>query len=208
MLIPIQNIVEKYKLDIKNILHVGAHEAEENEEYIKIGAERIIWVEANPDLCDSLKEKLDNNRNLIFNCAVSDTDDEEISFMMTNHRQSSSILELGSHKSLFPGIYVNKQITLYTKTLKTLFKENNLSFGAIDFINLDIQGAELLALKGIGEDIKNVKAIFTEINTEYVYKNCALVHEIDEYLSKYNFKRVETVMWENHPWGDALYIKE
>jgi hypothetical protein len=33
-----------------------------------------------------------------------------------------------------------------------------------------------------------------------------LVSEIDEYLSKYGFKRVETSMTE-FEWGDALYIK-
>jgi hypothetical protein len=33
-----------------------------------------------------------------------------------------------------------------------------------------------------------------------------LVSEIDEYLFKYGFKRVETLMTE-FEWGDALYIK-
>jgi FkbM family methyltransferase len=44
-----------------------------------------------------------------------------------------------------------------------------------------------------------------EVNNAYVYKNCALVHEIDDYLMKYNFKRIET-KWTNENWGDALYI--
>ena len=38
-----------------------------------------------------------------------------------------------------------------------------------------------------------------------IYKDCAL-GEIDDYLSRFNFKRVET-QWSNAGWGDALYIK-
>ena len=75
-------------------------------------------------------------------------------------------------------------------------------------MNLDIQGAELLALQGIGEELTNLKAIFTEINTDYVYQECALITEIDQYLSNFGFERVETVMWSDHPWGDALYLKK
>jgi hypothetical protein len=75
-----------------------------------------------------------------------------------------------------------------------------------DFINLDIQGAELLALKSFDNLINNFKFIYTEINTNSIYKGCALVNEIDEYLNNYNFKRVETSLTE-FEWGDALYIK-
>ena len=48
--------------------------------------------------------------------------------------------------------------------------------------------------------------VYLEVNRDYVYKNCALVHEIDEYLSKYKYIRVET-SWTNAQWGDALYIR-
>ena len=206
MLISFKEINNNYNLNIQNILHIGAHKAEESNDYFANGTKRVIWIEANPDLAELLKNSLESGKNIILNDVVSDKDNEEVSFMITNNGQSSSILELGTHKHLFPDVYVNKQITLFTKRVDTIFNNNKLKFEEIDFINLDIQGAELLALKGIN-DFKNVKAIFTEINTEHVYKNCALVEEIDEYLLKFGFIRKETKMWENHPWGDALYIK-
>ena len=76
-----------------------------------------------------------------------------------------------------------------------------------NFLNIDIQGAELLALKGMGNIINYFNYVYLEVNQEYVYKNCALVNEIDKYLSKYNFVRVET-SWTKAQWGDALYIKK
>ena len=90
--------------------------------------------------------------------------------------------------------------------MNTLLSENNINVNDYDFLNIDIQGAELLALKGFGDLLNNIKYIYTEINTNTLYKDCALVSEIDEYLFKYGFKRVETLMTE-FEWGDALYIK-
>ena len=55
--------------------------------------------------------------------------------------------------------------------------------------------------------LKHIDYIYTEVNSEYVYKNCALIPEIDEYLSKYGFIRVASKQAGNCGWGDALYIK-
>jgi hypothetical protein len=54
--------------------------------------------------------------------------------------------------------------------------------------------------------LNNIDYIYTEINEKYLYEDCALVNEIDNYLSLFNFKRVETSMTP-HGWGDAFYIK-
>ena len=74
-------------------------------------------------------------------------------------------------------------------------------------MNLDIQGAELLALKGSNKILQSIKAIYTEINYDEIYKDCALIDELDEYLKKFNFKRVFTTTPESEYWGDALYLR-
>jgi hypothetical protein len=48
--------------------------------------------------------------------------------------------------------------------------------------------------------------IITEVNREVVYENNAMVGDLDNYLSKYGFERVET-SWDGGTWGDAFYIK-
>jgi hypothetical protein len=83
---------------------------------------------------------------------------------------------------------------------------NNLDMEKYDLWNFDIQGAELLALKGATTAIEYVKALYLEVNNEEVYRGGALMDELDEFLSKYKFKRVITKMTE-YGWGDALYIK-
>jgi hypothetical protein len=98
---------------------------------------------------------------------------------------------------------------VHTKKLSDiLVNYNHIPF---NFINLDIQGAELKALKGMENYLNqnNIDYIYTEVNGSYVYKNCNLIHELDEYLSKFSFKRVETSWYNNDPttWGDAFYVK-
>jgi FkbM family methyltransferase len=206
MLIKFNDIVNKYGLP-KGIIHIGAHLMEEREDYISQGLNNTIWIEANPKVYSNI-EFVNNepNNERVFNYAISDEDNKLYEFNITNNGQSSSILKLDKHKIHHPQIHVSDVINVNSKRMETLLLENNINIDNYDFLNIDIQGAELLALKGFGNLLNNIKYIYTEINTNTLYKDCALVSEIDEYLSKYGFKRVETSMTE-FEWGDALYIK-
>ena len=74
-------------------------------------------------------------------------------------------------------------------------------------MNFDIQGAELKALKGMEEHLSAVDYLYTEVNSDYVYKGCALIGELDEYLQRFGLFRVET-KWTDCKWGDAFYIRK
>ena len=73
---------------------------------------------------------------------------------------------------------------------------------------MDIQGAELLALKGSTKILDKIDIINTELNFDELYEGCALAHEIDKFLKFYNFHRVETDLRFHHTWGDGLYVKK
>ena len=81
-----------------------------------------------------------------------------------------------------------------------------------NFLNIDIQGTELLALLGAQTILNKLDIIYTEINYDYVYKNCALVSDIDNLLKKYNFVRYYTRDVKNKKnipvWGDAIYLNK
>ena len=206
MLITFNEIVNKYGLP-KGIIHIGAHLMEERNDYISKGLYNTIWVEANPKVYSNIEFINNESSNVrVFNFAISDEDNKLYEFNITNNGQSSSILKLDKHKIHHPQIHVSEVINVNSKRMNTLLSENNINVNDYDFLNIDIQGAELLALKGFGDLLNNIKYIYTEINTNTLYKDCALVSEIDEYLFKYGFKRVETLMTE-FEWGDALYIK-
>jgi FkbM family methyltransferase len=191
-------------------MHVGAHLAEEYQEYkdqnwIDKFSKRAIWVEAQPDLASKLQESLDKSENLVYNFAVWEENGKSLEFNIANNSQSSSLFELSKHAEIYPQIKYVERIMVETIRLETLLGMTELE---PDFLNLDIQGAELIALKSLGSRINNFKWIYTEVNKEYVYKGCALVSEIDEFLASANFTRVATRWVKGKGWGDALYIHQ
>ena len=79
-----------------------------------------------------------------------------VTLNVTNNLQSSSILELKKHKEYYPNITVDKRVNVFTLTLDDLFDECDLKIEKYNFLNIDIQGAELLALKGAGNILKKL----------------------------------------------------
>lgn len=206
MLIKFNDIVNKYGKP-KGIIHIGAHLMEERNDYISNGLYNTIWIEANPKIYSKIEFiNHDNSKEMVFNYAISDIDNHIVKLNVTNNGQSSSILELAKHKIYHPSIFVTDEIKVKTKRMDTLINENNLKIENFNFLNIDIQGAELLALKSFGDLLQKIDFIYIEVNTDEIYTNCALMTEIDEYLLNFNFKRVETMLTE-YKWGDAFYKK-
>jgi len=203
MLIPLDYLVKKYNIQFKGILHVGAHECEEIFEYDKhLPRTNVLWVEALEDKVELSKSKFENIR--IEQAVVSNTY-ETVTFHRSNNGQSSSIFELGLHMKFHPHVWYTDSFSCETKLLKDILC--NYTDIPFNFINLDIQGAELKALKGMEEYLPQIDYIYTEVNSDYVYADCALVGELDEFLQKFGFKRVETEWYGNCQWGDAFYIR-
>ena len=201
----INKVLLSNNINITGSFHIGAHDCEEIPFYNKLGLkpEDVVWIDAIPSKINEAAKKGIPN---VYNAVITDKDDENVVFNISNNGQSSSVLEFGTHSREHPGIvYVNK-IQAKSITIDTFFKRNNIDASKYNFWNFDIQGAELMALKGATESIKFAKALYLEVNEKELYKNCGLMSEIDVFLSKYNFKRVLTNMT-RHGWGDALYHK-
>lgn len=202
MLIDFSTIVQEYKnIPIRGIMHIGAHECEEDQSYRNNGISDIVWIEAIPSLYEKMKSKGHNVHNYVVSDVV-----EDIVLNIANNGQSSSILELGTHALYYPNITYVGEYSTSTNTIANIYKDLNLDPKAYNFWNLDIQGVELRALRGAGDILKNVDFIYTEVNTEHVYKNCGTIGELDKYLENYGFVRTRTAMTE-YGWGDALYVK-
>jgi len=197
--------IAQLNLNITGILHVGAHECEELNDYVRNGIteDNIIWIDAIKEKVELAKSK--NIKN-IYNEVVSNKE-EEVTFNITNNGQSSSIFDLETHKIHHPEINVVEKRLLTTTTLEAFFKKNNINPTKYNFWNFDIQGAELFALQGAGSILDNVDILYLEVNTEHLYKGCSLLPELDEFLHSKNFHRVAIEMTFAN-WGDALYINK
>lgn len=210
MLISYKGLIEKYNILPKGVLHIGANVGQEAPDYYTHGVIKTVWVEADPGLIMNLIGNLQPYSNhLIFNDCLTDKDGEEVTFHVANNfGQSSSILELGTHKDVHKEVHYVQDRTLRTKRLDTLFKEANLNIEDYSFVNIDIQGAEGLCLQGFGDLLYRVKYLYVEVNDNELYLNCMLYPQLKEYLSNFGFVVKEKVMSGNTGWGDCFMINE
>jgi len=211
------NIIGKYGIIPRGVIHVGMHKAEEYEIYRNAGCYWICFIEANKALVDLVR--LDKSISpYIIHAAVSDKK-EIVKFNITNNGESSSILELGDHASIYPDIVNIESVEMETRTLDDIFQvgvenlepaylENQIKHNIkyFNILNLDIQGAELKAMKGL-TDWSHIEAVFAEVNYREMYKGCASIGEIEEFLSEKGFIKVEEVNT-GAGWGDALFVKK
>lgn len=209
MLIPYTDLVKNFNLNVTGILHVGAHDCEELSVYNSCGVltENIYWIEAMRKKVKRNKQRIGDKLN-IFQCVVYDENDKEVEFNITNNGQSSSILPFGSHSMNHPKVKVVSKEILKTTRLDKLIDDNQIPIEKLNFINLDIQGVELRALKSMEKYLQHINYIYTEVNTEQVYQGCDEIDQIDEYLNKFGFERLVTKVYQNLGWGDAFYIKK
>lgn len=208
MLIKFHQLINTFNPTITGILHVGAHNCEEKSDYNRcnIKDDDIYWIDAMPDKIKRNKELYGNNLH-IYQGVIDEVNDKLVDFHITNNGASSSILEFGSHSSHHPHVKVTDTIKFNTIRLDSLIEKYNIPIEKLNFINLDIQGVELRALKSMGKYLQHVKYIYTEVNTEEVYKNCDQIQDIDSYLNQFGFKRMATNIFKQYGWGDAFYIK-
>ncbi len=210
MLIPFKTLLAKYRFTPTGVFHIGAHWGEEAKDYFNSSVENVIWIEAIPKEFEQLVRNIQGfPRMVAINECIADVDGKEMTFNISNNEaQSSSLLELDYHKKDHPDVYFTSQIQVKTKRVDTLLKERKINLANYNFLNIDLQGAELMALRGMGEELHKIKYAYIEVNKKHEYKDCPLIEDIDAYMNEFGFVRVETEWCGGFSWGDAFYIKK
>lgn len=201
----IKDLIDKYKIIIKGVIHLGAHECEEKSFYnniLNVKDDNIIWIDGNNKKVVEMKDRGINN---IYNAVIDETE-RDVVFNITNNSQASSILKLNHEEGYYTEINIIDSIFCKTERLSAFLNRINKNVSEHNFWNLDIQGTELFVLKGSKELLENCDAIYTEVNRAQIYKDCGLITEIDSLLAEYEFERIIT-HWTDLQWGDALYLK-
>ena len=203
MLMKISELSRVWGLKPQGVLHIGAHEGEEALDYESHGWLPVIWVEAQTDLVMKLRRRLDPQLHRVINAAVWDTNGLHMKFNQASNSQSSSLLSFGTHLHDYPEVTFTNVFEVKTQRLDSLLDGHSVP----NFLNLDIQGAEGMAIKGLGKEIDKIDAIYTEVNKKEVYLDCIMIGELDTLLRTAGFDRVATRWVLGRGWGDALYLR-
>ena len=203
MLLNFTKLKSKYSMKINAIIHVGAHYGEELAQYEKNEIKKVFAfepLEVNLKILRQNASKL-NSEIIIYPYGIGDKNEIQEMFISSNNAESSSFLKPKDHLIHHPDINFKKGPRVSIRKLDDFNLDAN-------FLNIDVQGYELQVLLGASRTLNKVDYIYIEVNRSETYENNALINDIDEYLAKYKFLRVETSFAnKNISWGDALYIK-
>ncbi|MGJ3252807.1 MAG: FkbM family methyltransferase [Elainellaceae cyanobacterium] len=191
----------------------------------------IYGFDADADACDAANEDLET-RQIAWTekhipIALAD-DIGESTLYVTNNPMCSSLYPpnepfLNRFVGLPELVTLDFTIDLETTTLDIFSQEEGIEI--IDFLKVDVQGAELLVFKGGERSLKNVLAIQTEVSFSPLYLDQPLFSDVDTYLrakgfalfgflfpNSMNIRRRSPVRPSNRPgqllWADAIYLKD
>jgi FkbM family methyltransferase len=98
----------------------------------------------------------------------------------------------------------NQTINIETTTLDCFCSEKGIS--RIDFIHLDVQGAELMVLTGAAASLKFIKALWIEVSTIHFYKDQSLANDIEKFMRENDFVMIRDCLYGIS--GDRLYVSK
>ena len=205
MLINFTSLYNKYEMDIKGIVHIGAHYGEEIQDYVEKGIQKITLFEPLSKNFDILSQRMQKVNADIkgYQVALGSEKGTATMYLSSNEAQSSSILKPKQHLELHPDVLFEGTEDVEVDLL------DNYDLRGANFINIDVQGYELEVFKGSTKTLNQIDYIYCEVNRDEVYEGAPMVEELDEFLGEYGFVRVETKWPETYyTWGDALYIKK
>ena len=201
---PIEFFV-KFAYAPKEVLHIGAHLAEEKKLYEELGIQRTAWVEAQPEIFEQLQRIVGIQNALNTGVWSKKT---VLKFKVARNSVSSSLLDLHD-KHPWHGIDFVGEIEIKTTTMDEVIKTFNQrgSLREPFFVLLDIQGAEYEALLGWKKTYSNTVAISCEVSKKKGYSGARKRWQILIKLLQLGFVPCAAFLDPDTGHGDQLFLK-
>jgi FkbM family methyltransferase len=200
------------------VVHVGAHEGQEVDAYLRAGCERVALVEANPEHCATLRERFAARAEVtILEYAVTDVTGRarlHLHASRSGDTQAASLLGLKRHREVgvlrTPGT-----IDVPAITLDDLFARHALDPERYDLLTLDVQGVELRVLHGGGRVLGSLRAVVCEVALMELYDGTPAEETVVDALAAHGLGRIDALYYEmtdvagrSFPaWGDGLFLR-
>jgi FkbM family methyltransferase len=186
------------------ILDIGAHDGA-----FSRGA-REIFKDASILMIDALREKepvladlcreLGNADHMI--AMLGDRDTETASFFVVNTELRPDLVKTGSSKYRENSDFPMEERELQQRALGSIVAERGLSF---QLLKLDVQGAELDVIRGLGSHLSNIEVILMEMSLVEYNKGAPLIDVILSELRKVGFVLYDIV--EEHRYADGRLLQ-
>ena len=197
---------DNFLKDVTGVVHVGANSGQERDQYEALGL-AVIWVEAIAEVYDDLVRNISSYRKQKAFCQLlADKDGLVFEFNVANNSgASSSIFEFWQHKDIWPQVDFVSRRPLKSLRLDTLLNREKIDASKYAALVMDVQGAELLVLKGAGNMLRKFRYVKAEAADFESYKDCAKLQDLRDYLRPYGFKEISRKSFAKHPAGGEYW---
>ncbi len=175
------------------IFDVGAYVGTVTIKYHKIFPEAIIHAfEPSPEAFEQLKTNVEGIKNIYLHKQAISNEDHILMMNSNNYSATNSILSTDPNGIRYWGPDLlgttQGQFQAETTTIDTFCQKNSIDY--IDILKLDIQGAELQALKGAHEllSCKRISVIYFEMIISPTYRGQGKFHECLQLLDSYGYE--------------------
>lgn len=116
--------------------------------------------------------------------------------------KSSSLYAPGETLNKRPWLKFEESIEVDTMTIEDFCREQAVE--QIDFIHMDVQGAELDVLEGAGDILQKLSLVWMEVGNIELYKGQPLKSDVEKFMQAASFIKVKDTAKKDA--GDQLYI--
>ena len=187
------NLIKKFNKKLQfNIVEVGAHPYGTLTQSFHVLLDyfegcKITAFEVDKHECKELNDKA--KKGITYYPFALGSKNEKRNFYITKHPMCSSLLKPNKKiNSLYNNLQfmeLKETIEIETVILDEFIEKKKL--GKIDFIKIDIQGAELEVFKGSIKTLKETLFINTEVEFLEMYENQPLFSDVSSFLKKNGF---------------------
>lgn len=205
MYIPLHEMLRKYNIKPKGVIHCGANDADEHQEYIDCGIESFVYIEPCEVAFKILSERIKDKRAILINVACGAEEKEMTMFTSRQNKgMSNSLLKSNLHSIQHPDILFDDTEVVKMVTLDSLPIEKE----KYNILVTDCEGYDGQVMLGAKETLSHIDLVYSEVNRDMTRDGNMLIEEFDDLLFKEGFKRVETY-WPspNLSWGDACFCR-
>jgi FkbM family methyltransferase len=214
----IEHFLSQLVAPLETVVHVGAHAGEEVAAYRLHGARRIVLFEANAASCETLQQRFGDDADIdIVHVAITDHIGTERLLLHANSRgetESASLLPMKRLGEIVSSMHTEGAVDVPASTLDAELEGIGVDPLTVGLLVLDVQGAELRALRGATRALAGVRAVLTEVAFVELYDDAAQAEDVAQVLTAAGFGLVDTLSYELYQddgrfpaWGDQLYAR-